>query len=350
MHILSTADTVGGVWTYALDLARALPNHRFSLVTMGRCPTEAQRVEAEAIANLRLYPTEWKLEWMPQPWDEVDRAGEWLLELEQQLQPDIVHLNGYSHAVLPFSCPVLVVAHSCVGSWWRAVKGGDPPPEWDAYRERVRRGLQAASVVVSPTKALLTQMEALYGRLPSSRIIHNGARQIVSGGGGPQPFVLAAGRLWDEAKNIGVLDKFADKLTWPIKVAGEASLAGNDFYPGHLRYLGFLQPACLRQTMNEAAIWAHPALYEPFGLAVLEAAQAGCALVLSDIPTLRELWSDAAVFVGPRDRAAWHAALQGLIDNPEERQRLSEKARIRATRYSLEHCAEAYESLYRSLT
>ena len=39
------------------------------------------------------------------------------------------------------------------------------------------------------------------------------------------------------------------------------------------------------------------ALYEPFGLAVLEAAQAGCALVLSDIPTFRELWDGAALFV-----------------------------------------------------
>ena len=37
--------------------------------------------------------------------------------------------------------------------------------------------------------------------------------------------------------------------------------------------------------------------YEPFGLAVLEAAHAGCALVLSDIPTFRELWQGAASFV-----------------------------------------------------
>ncbi len=51
--------------------------------------------------------------------------------------------------------------------------------------------------------------------------------------------------------------------------------------------------------MGEAAIFAHPARYEPFGLAVLEAAMAGCALVLGDIPTLRELWDGAAVFVAP---------------------------------------------------
>ena len=46
------------------------------------------------------------------------------------------------------------------------------------------------------------------------------------------------------------------------------------------------------------------ARYEPFGLAVLEAAQAGCALVLSDIPTFRELWNGAAQFVPPGDDAA----------------------------------------------
>ena len=51
--------------------------------------------------------------------------------------------------------------------------------------------------------------------------------------------------------------------------------------------------------MARTAVFVSPALYEPFGLAVLEAAQAGCALVLSDIPTFRELWDGVALFVAP---------------------------------------------------
>ena len=57
-------------------------------------------------------------------------------------------------------------------------------------------------------------------------------------------------------------------------------------------------------------VFVSAALYEPFGLAVLEAAQAGCALVLSDIPTFRELWDGAALFVAADDAAGFAAALE----------------------------------------
>ena len=49
--------------------------------------------------------------------------------------------------------------------------------------------------------------------------------------------------------------------------------------------------------MGRAAIYALPARYEPFGLSILEAALSGCALVIGDIPSLREIWADAALFV-----------------------------------------------------
>ena len=56
------------------------------------------------------------------------------------------------------------------------------------------------------------------------------------------------------------------------------------------RPLGVLAPAELRRKLERAAIFAAPALYEPFGLGILEAAAAGCALVLGDIRfTAREL-------------------------------------------------------------
>lgn len=350
MHILSTADTIGGVWTYILDLARALPAHRFSVATMGQCPTDSQLATAGAIPNLRLYPSEWKLEWMENPWEDVRRSGEWLLRLEQELQPDVIHLNGYSHGTLPFQAPVLVVAHSCVLSWWRAVKGEDAPQDWNHYRSQVHAGLQAADIVVSPTRALLTELEAIYGEIGVSAIIHNGARTVPTTPIAKQPRVLAAGRLWDEAKNIQLLDQVAPNLDWPILVAGQTDFEHGSFAANHLKLLGSLPPDCMHQHMQEAAIWAHPALYEPFGLAVLEAAQAECTLVLSDIPTLRELWQDAALFVSPRDPSAWEDALNLLMEDPDLRQTLGARARERAAEYSLERCAHQYAALYELLT
>ncbi len=91
------------------------------------------------------------------------------------------------------------------------------------------------------------------------------------------------------------------------------------------------------------------ARYEPFGLSVLEAALAGCALVLGDVPSLRELWDDAAVFVAPDDADALRGALAALIADARGRTRLAERAHERAGSYDTERMAAAYLALYSRL-
>ncbi|HVG25634.1 MAG TPA: glycosyltransferase, partial [Thermoanaerobaculia bacterium] len=157
MNVLMTADTVGGVWTYAMELTRALPDVRFTIATMGRKPSDGQRDEVPG--NAELVESEYKLEWQEEPWRDVDESGRWLLDLEERSRADVVHLNGYSHGALPFRAPKLVVAHSCVLSWWRAVKSEDAPPEWNTYRARVGQGLQGASVVAAPSAWMLAALD-----------------------------------------------------------------------------------------------------------------------------------------------------------------------------------------------
>jgi glycosyltransferase involved in cell wall biosynthesis len=101
--------------------------------------------------------------------------------------------------------------------------------------------------------------------------------------------------------------------------------------------------------MARAAVYALPARYEPFGLSVLEAALAGCALVLGDIPSLREVWGDAALFVHPDDGEGLAEALQGLMANPAERERRAALARARALTFTPRRMAEAYLELYAAL-
>jgi glycogen synthase len=110
-----------------------------------------------------------------------------------------------------------------------------------------------------------------------------------------------------------------------------------------------LAPAELRSRFAQAAIFAAPALDEPFGLGILEAAAAGCALVLGDIASLRENWAGAAVLLPPADRGRWLAALGRLIDDPRERQRLGAAARARAQRFTLTSTGERYLAVYREL-
>jgi glycosyltransferase involved in cell wall biosynthesis len=101
--------------------------------------------------------------------------------------------------------------------------------------------------------------------------------------------------------------------------------------------------------MRSAGIFVSPSLYEPFGLAVAEAARLGLPLVLSDIPTFRELWDDAALFVPPRDPKALARAFNGLAADPALRRSFGEAARLRSRRYTPEVQATAMLSLYDTL-
>jgi len=353
MKVLMTADAVGGVWTYAYELSRALAAHDIDVViaVMGPAPSPRQWLDAEALPNVRLDHAAFKLEWMDDPWSDVERAGGWLLALAVREQVDVVHLNGYAHAALPWPCPVVVVAHSCVCSWWQAVHAEPAPAQWDRYRESTAAGLAAADVVVAPTAAFLQTIEQIYGALPATRVIHNAL---------PQPetemlrqrdqVVLACGRAWDEAKNLRLLDGAMMSIDVPAYVAGDCtSPAGRRCAFASLRALGVLSAQDVHTWMSRAAVFAHPAVYEPFGLAVLEAAQRGCALVLSDVPTLRELWEGAAVFANPRDASAFATAIRTLFMQPKRRGELATAAVARAAEFQSHSMSDAYSSIYESL-
>jgi glycogen(starch) synthase len=353
-----TADTVGGVWTYALELAGALAPHgvEVTLATMGRPLTTAQEAEVRRLPNVRVYASGFKLEWMEDPWADVAEAGEWLLWLAESVRPDLVHLNSYAHGALPWRVPALVVGHSCVLSWWEGVRGGAAPPEWDRYRQEVTRGLRAASMVAAPTHAMRAALERHYGPLPTARVIPNGRdpsrpwRSFLAGPGAKEPFVLSAGRLWDQAKNLNNLDCIASHLEWPVYVAGEQQHPdGGRIESDAVRPLGSLSPPAFAGWLARAAIYALPARYEPFGLSVLEAALAGCALVLGDIPSLRENWDGAAVFVSPDSPAELEVAIAALIREPRRRSSLAARARDRALQFTPERMAAGYLNVYREL-
>jgi len=348
-RILMTADTVGGVWTYALELVRALGPHRIEvcLATMGAPLCPEQQAEAEAISHLTLYPSAFKLEWMASPWEEVAEAGEWLLALEKRLQPDLIHLNGYAHGALPWKGPVLVVGHSCVFSWWRSVKGEEAPVAWEHYHRAVSAGLQHADRVVAPTAAMLAELRRYYGPLPKSAVIPNGRTAARYTVGEKEPFIFTAGRLWDEAKNIALLDRIAHTLPWQVYVAGEQRHPdGRGVGFDSLRSLGRLHSTTLAGWLARAAIYALPARYEPFGLAPLEAALSGCALVLADLPSLREVWGEAALFASPDDPAAFQSTLQHLIEDPSLRESMARQAHAQALCYTPERMAAGYLNVY----
>ncbi|MDQ3163130.1 MAG: glycosyltransferase family 4 protein [Actinomycetota bacterium] len=345
-----TADSVGGVWTYALELVNALAERDVEVVlaTMGAPLSPGQRRELRGSRAERVYAQNLKLEWMDDPWSDLEQAGRWLLAIRDELQPDVVHLNGYFHAVLPWEAPTLVVGHSCVLSWFAAVRGQEAPPTWTRYAERVRSGLQAADLVVSPTRTMLRELERWYELRTERETIPNGLRPppLRSAGEDKEPLVLTAGRLWDEAKNVAALDRVAEHIAWPVVVAGALDPGQRTL---HAEALGHLDRRTMDAWLSRASIFALPARYEPFGLAALEAGRAGAAVVLGDIPSLREVWEDAALYVDPDDDDALAAALTLLIDERELREEMAGRAGRCAATYTSGRMASSYIGAYERL-
>lgn len=349
-RVLMTADTVGGVWTYTLTLSRHLAEHGIEvlLAAMGAPLRPAQREQAKSIPNLLLEATGYRLEWMDDPWEDVRAAGQWLQALAASYSPDLIHLNGYAHAALRWPAPVLVVAHSDVLSWWQCVKGETAPAYWSEYREQVTRGLQSADVVVAPTQAMADLLADHYPLREPARIIYNGCESERYSPAAKEALILAAGRVWDEAKNLAALQAVAPDLSWPVYIAGDEChpTHGRSFGWGAVRPLGIVAPEELRGWFARASIYALPARYEPFGLSAVEAALSGCALVLGDIPSLREVWGDAAWYVAPGRVDELRAALQTLIADESTRVELGRQARARALTYGGHQMAHEYVRLY----
>jgi glycosyltransferase involved in cell wall biosynthesis len=308
--------------------------------------TPEQQSEARA-AGVDVYESRYKLEWMEDPWEDVDAAGDWLLDLEERLRPDLVHLNNYAHGDLSWRAPVVMVGHSCVYSWWKAVHGVEPPPHWSEYRRRVRSGLRAADMVVGVSRAMLRELQRWYG-LASGAVVYNGHRRgAYAPAHAKEPSVLSTGRLWDGAKNMSTLDTAAGGIKWPVYVAGEAQHPdGGRCSYRNLQAIGRLSSQDLRPWFARCGIYALPALYEPFGLSVLEAALSGCALVLGDIPSLREIWGEAAVFVPCTDHEGLAVCVNSLIARPNVREGFGKRARARALSFTAERMAEGYLGVY----
>ena len=343
-----TADTVGGVWTYALELTAALAGRdvEVTLAAMGPGLGPEQRAEAGVSRARRVYAERFRLEWMEEPWEDVERAGEWLLRIAEEVEPDVVHLNGYAHAALPWGVPVLVVGHSCVCSWHEAVRGEPAGAQWSRYREEVARGLAAADLVVAPSATMLAALARHYAFAGERLVIANGRRAPASAARAKEPLVVSAGRLWDEAKNVAAVEGAAVGLPWPVLLAGEGS---QERSRGNVGRLGRLSAGELRELLARASIFAHPARYEPFGLAPLEAGLAGCALVLGEIESLREVWGDAALYVDPDDEPGLARVLRELVEDRARREAFGARARERAARYTPERMAAGYSRAYSRL-
>ncbi len=366
-HVLMTADAVGGVWTYALTLGRGLAQAgvRVTLAVPGPEPDVAQLAAATDV-GLAVEPLGGALDWTAADEAEVAASAVTLHALTARLRPDLLHLNSPALAAFgPFPTPVVAACHSCVKTWWSAVKAEAPLPDDLAWRSAlVERGYANAQALLAPSQAFAEATRAAYSLKRRPYVVLNGRTPLLpplrrgtsEAGGGPLSppqgvSTFTAGRLWDEGKDVATLDRAVGRADLEAAAAGPLEGPGGQAIRlDHLTALGRLSEAQLASRLLSRPIFVSPSLYEPFGLAVLEAAGAGCPLVLSDIETFRELWDGAALFFPPGDDASLATLLGELAADPDRRGWLGEAARTRAARYTAQGMTDATLRLYATLS
>ena len=361
LHVLLTTDVVGGVWDFCWVLTTELvrAGSRVTLLAFGSPSTDQRRQATAAGADLIDAPL--KLEWMQDSAADVRAAVALTAQVIAELRPDILHANQYAPGQVRAGVPVVLTAHSDVLSWlkWteRGGRDGPIPIEWSRYAALVSAGLRAADAVIAVSGFMADELRELYRIRPSVSVIHNGwpAPTIA-----PRPIrerprlTLLAGRVWDRAKNVGVAAWGA--AGWE---PGRVVLAGEQHHPesGNLAVvdppieaLGRLPRQEIDRYLDRARVYLAPARYEPFGLLPVQAALAGCPLLLGDIPSFRELWGDAALFFRPDDPADLRRQWARILEDDALATDLAERARERARqRYDSARMAGAYASLYAKL-
>ena len=353
LRLLMTVDAVGGVWQYATDLATALAAHEIEtvLAILGPSPSADQR-RAAPVEGVTLMETGLPLDWLSEGPTPVICAGERVAELAAEHDADVIQLNTPALAARAhFPAPVVAVTHGCIATWWAAAKAKPLSPDFEWHRELTRAGLRRADLVVAPSRAYAECIRATYALDRAPLVVHNGrAHHPAAASTAPHDMAITVGRLWDPVKGAQLLDSVAQSLAIPFHAAGAIEGPhGERAELDHLHPLGQLDAETLGGWLARRPVFVSAASFEPFGLAVLEAAQAGCPLVLSDIPTFHELWEGAALFVPADNAIAYRSTIMRVIGDAALRQQLGEAARERAQHYTPAATATEMARLYLAL-
>ena len=360
MHVLMTADTLGGVWTYTRELVTQLSRQgtRITLVSFGQIPSAQQSEWLDDLPSVSYYPTAFRLEWMQDAQSDLEESARFLQSLITETKPDLLHFNQFYYGTLECEQPRLVVAHSDVVSWWVAVHGVEPPEsDWiRQYRENVSRGLGGADLVIAPSRWMLEETHRYYGEFKSTAVVYNGRDPRLFGSKTAKDnYVISVGRLWDAGKQVALL--LRDDLPLPVVLVGseqnpEGAIASAKAM-GRLANLQMIGPQPeeeLSRLLARASIYVATSRYEPFGLAPLEAAMSGCPIVANDIESFHEVWGDDAIYFERNNPNSLALTIQELASNPLRRSEYGHRALLHAcAQFNSEKMAENYVGHYRSL-
>ena len=162
-------------------------------------------------------------------------------------------------------------------------------------------------------------------------------------------------------KNLAAAIRILPGRDWHLALAGQGearddliALAKSLGVSDRVHFLGELPPAQIGAFLRALDVFVFPTLAETFGLAAVEAAQAGVPVVANDLEVLRETLAvggkPCALFVNANDTNAFAAAVQRLIEDRQLAAVLASRGTQLSQRYSLDAMVERYAELIEAVT
>lgn len=241
-----------------------------------------------------------------------------------------------------------------------------------AYRTVIWTAVHRAEKIIAVSEATKQEIIKTFGVDPDKvQVIYESASEhaassientsILKKYSISKPFVLSVG-VWRQYKNIPALARSFDIIKERYNIDCQLVFAGkiDPFYPeiqeaalriknsGDIRALGFVPDEDLSTLYRNAKLFVLPSLTEGFGLIGIEAQSAGLAVAASDIPVLREVLGNGAVFFNPKDEQDMAEKIAGLWNDGAARQSLIASGSENIKRFDWKKAAKETLNVYTS--
>ncbi len=274
---------------------------------------------------------------------------------------DLVHTMG---GVIPprGNMPMLVTVHDATP----VTHEGLSSPAERSRLQSLRRAMDGGAIVHTPTEAVKADLVSFLG-LEQQRIavvpfavpvlesrdqvgvdkwLPQGTDRYVVALGAATPrkgysyLIEAFQQLADEDPHLGLI--LIGRCTNEQRLDLRGLRHGNKIV-----HTGVLSSAEAATLLQSAAMLVHPSLSEGFGFPPLQAMAAGVPVIASDLPALREVAGDAALYARPRDAGALAHAMQVLLHNSALHRDLTIRGRRRVDAFGAESEAAQFAEIYR---
>jgi glycosyltransferase involved in cell wall biosynthesis len=261
------------------------------------------------------------------------------VQLIRTFKPDVIH----THFILPSGPLALALSERFNVPYVLTAHGSDVPgynPDRFGLMHRMlkpawRRIVEGAWSVTSPSRFLADMIRQQGCTVPLA-IVPNGHRPHAGLGVTRRNRVLVVARMFPRKGVQHFIDAVGGvRGDWEFVIAGDGPFRGQleaqaRSVAPNVQFVGFVSRETLRSQYESSRILVFPSIQENFPMVLLEAMDAGCAIVTTNAEGCAEVVGDAGLVVPKGDPEGIRAALERLMRDPELVQDLEVRARQRA--------------------